>query len=60
MADLLYCYNKGCGNKYKPEDNKEGLLAFCFILSVSFFKPGMLSVCAMHMFGLVKNRKNRN
>lgn len=24
MADLLLCYNKGCGHKYKPEDNKEG------------------------------------
>lgn len=24
MADLLYCYNKGCGQKFKPEDNKEG------------------------------------
>lgn len=23
---LLYCYNRGCGKKFNPNNNKEGML----------------------------------
>lgn len=25
-ATLLHCYNRGCGKKFDPNDNKEGML----------------------------------
>lgn len=25
-ATLLHCYNRGCGKKFDPNDNKEGAL----------------------------------
>lgn len=24
MADLVHCYNKGCGQKFDPTNNQEG------------------------------------
>ena len=29
MSSVLQCYNKGCGQKYDPKENKEGRLRMC-------------------------------
>lgn len=30
-VNLLMCYNRGCGNKFDPNDNKEGIIINLFL-----------------------------
>jgi len=45
MADLLYCYNKGCGHKFNPEENKEGILAGFDCVDLIFRSRRAFIVC---------------